>query len=83
MPFKFIQLIQDLRKVFTQNKTEAAASRDAVIQNLLWGESLDTYIVSLEDLQEVEDDKDKEFLLDNKMIKKLMQELAKKCFRSY
>ena len=25
-PFKFIQLIQDLQEVFTQNKTDAAAS---------------------------------------------------------
>ena len=79
-PFEFIQLIQDLREVFTQNKTDAAASRDAVIQNLLRGESLDTYRVSVEDLQEDESDSDKEFPLDKEMIKKAMQELAKTVF---
>ena len=41
-PFEFIQLIQDLREVFTQNKTAAATHRDAVIQNLLQGESINT-----------------------------------------
>ena len=55
-PYKFIVLIHDLREVFLQNRTSNGGSRDLVIQNLLRGESLDTYRAALEDARANETD---------------------------
>ena len=48
-PHEFITLIHDLQEIFIHNKTTAAIQRDAVIQNLLLGELLDTYRTALEE----------------------------------
>ena len=79
-PYEFITLIHDLKEVFAQNRTNSGDSRDSVIQNLLRGESLDTYRASLEDLRQDQNNAGNLLNCTPEFVKKAMQEVAKTVF---
>ena len=79
-PHEFITLIYDLQEIFTHNKTTSANQRDAVIQNLLLGESLDTYKAALDERLVDPNDATKKIEPTKEIVKEAMQELAKVVF---
>ena len=79
-PHEFITLIYDLQEIFMHNKTTSANQRDAVIQNLLLGESLDTYKAALDERLVDPNNPTKKIKATKDIVKKAMQELAKVVF---
>ena len=79
-PYEFVVLIQDLQEIFLQNKTTQGSNRDSVIQNLLCGESLDTYRASLGDLIVNPEDANQTLVISQQIVKAAMKDVAKTVF---
>lgn len=80
MPHKFIMLIHDLKEIFMHNKTTLAIQHNAVIQNLLFGELLNTNKTSLEKYLVNPNDATKTIKITMEIVKSSMQEFAKIIF---
>ena len=79
-PYEFVVLIQDLQEIFSQNKTTLGSNRDSVIQNLLRGESLDTYRAALGDLIIDPEDATQTLVISQQIVKAAMKDVAKTVF---